>query len=112
MSRKDEDRFRPEPGKPGRRGERFIHKVLQQAGKAGTRSLSKPSARAPGKAGRPPGARLGRGHVAARFASQGLGANARRVAIKARLVNLAKAGARSTIAHLRYIDLAPVSCSS
>ncbi|MDP3885477.1 relaxase/mobilization nuclease and DUF3363 domain-containing protein [Hydrogenophaga sp.] len=104
MSSNDEGRFLPESGKPGRRGERFIHKVLQQAGKAGAKSLSKPSASAPGKIGQQPGARLGRGHVAARFAGQGLGANARRVAIKARLVNLAKAGARSTITHLRYIE--------
>ena len=104
MSRNDEDRFRPEPGKPGWRGERFIHKVLQKAGKAGAKSLAKPTARAPGKIGKQPGARLGRGHVAARFAGQGLGANTRRVAIKARLVNLAKAGARSTITHLRYIE--------
>ncbi|MBF2944979.1 relaxase/mobilization nuclease domain-containing protein, partial [Pseudomonas aeruginosa] len=42
--------------------------------------------------------------VAARFAGRGLGANARRVTIKARLVNLAKAGLRSTAAHLRYIE--------
>jgi type IV secretory pathway VirD2 relaxase len=42
--------------------------------------------------------------VAARFAGQGLGANARRVAIKIRLVNLAKAGTRSSITHLRYIE--------
>ena len=104
MSRKDEDRFRPEPGKPGRSGERFISKVLQQAGKAGAKALSKPWARAPGMAGQQPGARLGRGHVAARFASLGLGAKARRVAIKARLVNLSKAGARSTGTHLRYIE--------
>jgi type IV secretory pathway VirD2 relaxase len=104
MTRDDEDRFRPQPGKPGRSGERFITQVLQQAGKAGARSMAKPPARAVAKPGHQPGARLGRGHVAARFAGQGLGANARRVAIKIRLVNLAKAGTRSSITHLRYIE--------
>ncbi len=65
--------------------------MLRQANKAGAK-LGKPA----GKVGERPGSRLGRGHVAARFAGQGLGANARRVTIKARLVNLAQAWPRST----------------
>jgi len=98
MSRRrndDAERFRVRPGKPRDRGQPFITRVLKEAGKAGARAR---------KGGARPGARLGRGHVAARFAGQALAFNARRVTIKTRLVNLAKAGARSTITHLRYIE--------
>ncbi|MBS0575554.1 MAG: relaxase/mobilization nuclease and DUF3363 domain-containing protein [Proteobacteria bacterium] len=99
MSQRDDDRFRVRPGAPKQRGDAFVNKVLRQANKAGAK-LGK----AAGKVGQRPGSRLGRGHVAARFAGRGLGANARRVTIKARLVNLAQAGPRSTAAHLRYIE--------
>jgi type IV secretory pathway VirD2 relaxase len=99
MSQRDDNPFRIRPGAPKQRGDTFINKVLRQTGKAGAK-LGKTI----GKAGRQPGSRLGRGHVAARFAGQGLGANARRVTIKMRLVNLAQAGPRSTAAHLRYIE--------
>lgn len=99
MSKRDDDRFRVRPGAPKQRGDAFINKVLRQTNKAGTK-LGK----AAGKVGQRPGSRLGRGHVAARFAGRGLGANARRVTIKARLVNLAQVGPRSTVAHLRYIE--------
>ena len=99
MSQRDDDRFRVCPGAPKQRGDAFINKVLRQTSKAGVK-LGKTA----GKVGQRPGSRLGRGHVAARFAGQGLGANARRVTIKARLVNLAQAGPRSTAAHLRYIE--------
>ncbi|WP_034293649.1 MULTISPECIES: relaxase/mobilization nuclease and DUF3363 domain-containing protein [Burkholderiales] len=95
MSRRDDDRFRVRPGAPKQRGDAFINKVLRQANKAGTKA---------GKAGNRPGARLGRGHVAARFADHARTPNARRVTIKTRLVNLAKAGTRSTVTHLRYIE--------
>ncbi|HGM5077149.1 TPA: relaxase/mobilization nuclease domain-containing protein [Serratia marcescens] len=98
MSRRsggDADRFRIRPGAPRDRTQPFVSRVLKQASKAGAKV---------GKAGKQPGARLGRGHVAARFAGQSLGINARRVTIKTRLVNLAKAGPRSTITHLRYIE--------
>ncbi|WP_246797172.1 relaxase/mobilization nuclease and DUF3363 domain-containing protein [Burkholderia perseverans] len=100
--RKDQngsDRFRVRPGAPKQRGDAFVNKVLRQTSKAGAK-LGK----AAGKVGHRPGSRLGRGHVAARFAGRGLGANARRVTIKARLVNLKQAGPRSTAAHLRYIE--------
>lgn len=99
MSSRDDDRFRVRPGAPKQRGDAYVNKVLRQANKAGAK-LGK----AAGKVGQRPGSRLGRGHVAARFAGRGLGANARRVTIKMRLVNLAQAGPRSTAAHLRYIE--------
>ena len=99
MSRSDDDRFRIRPGTPKQRGDAFINKVLGQTNKAGA-ELGKTV----GKVGHRPGSRLGRGHVAARFAAASLTPNARRVTIKARLVNLAKAGPRPTAAHLRYIE--------
>ncbi|WP_027483886.1 relaxase/mobilization nuclease and DUF3363 domain-containing protein [Rhodanobacter sp. OR87] len=99
MSQRDDDRFRVRPDAPKQRGDAYVNKVLRQANKAGAK-LGKTT----GKVGQRPGSRLGRGHVAARFAGQGLGANARRVTIKVRLVNLAQAGPRSTSAHLRYIE--------
>ncbi|TAA23589.1 relaxase/mobilization nuclease and DUF3363 domain-containing protein [Pseudoxanthomonas winnipegensis] len=99
MSSRDDDRFRVRPGAPKHRGDAFVNKVLRQANKAGAK-LGKTA----GRIGQRPGSRLGRGHVAARFAGRGLGVNARRVTIKARLVNLAQAGPRSTAAHLRYIE--------
>ncbi|KUY53876.1 relaxase/mobilization nuclease and DUF3363 domain-containing protein [Burkholderia sp. RF2-non_BP3] len=99
MSQRDDDRFRVRPGTPKQRGDAYVNKVLRQANKAGAK-LGK----AAGKVSQRPGSRLGRGHVTARFAGRGLGANARRVTIKARLVNLAQAGPRSTAAHLRYIE--------
>ncbi|OEC32947.1 Type IV secretory pathway, VirD2 components (relaxase) [Pseudomonas cuatrocienegasensis] len=97
----DELRFRPQPGKPQQRGQPFVNQVLRQANKAGTGK--------PRKAGLQPGARLGRGHVAARFSAQQLPPNARRVTIKTRLVNLRQAGKRSTHSHLRYIERDGVS---
>jgi type IV secretory pathway VirD2 relaxase len=97
----DELRFRPQPGKPQQRGQPFVNQVLRQANKAGTGK--------PRKAGHQPGARLGRGHVAARFSWQQLPSNARRVTIKTRLVNLRQAGKRSTLSHLRYIERDGVS---
>lgn len=98
MNRRSGDaagRFRIRPGAPKDRTQPFVSRVLKQASKAGAKV---------GKAGNRPGARLGRGYVAARFAGQSLGLNARRVTIKTRLVNFAKAGPRSTITHLRYIE--------
>lgn len=95
MSRHDDDRFRLRPGAPKQRGDAFISQVLRQTSKAGVKVA---------KAGNRPGARLGRGHVAARFTGATLTTGSRRVTIKTRLVNLAKAGARSTATHLRYIE--------
>ena len=99
MSKHDDERFRVRPGAPKQSDDAFINKVLRQTNKAGTK-LGKTV----GKVGHRPGSRLGRGHVAARFAGASLTPNARRVTIKARLVNLTKAGPRSIAAHLRYIE--------
>ena len=97
----DELSFRPQPGKPQQRGQPFVNQMLRQTNKAGTGMAR--------KASHQPGARLGRGHVAARFSAQQLPYNARRVTIKARLVNLRQAGKRSTASHLRYIERDGVS---
>lgn len=99
MSQRDDDRFRVRPGAPKHRGDAFINRVLRQTSKAGAKI-----GKTVGKATHRPAARLGRGHVAARFAGRGLGVNARRVTIKTRLVNLKQAGRRSTAVHLRYIE--------
>ncbi len=96
-----EQRFRPQPGKPKQRGQAFINQVLRQANKAGSGKT--------GKAGKQPGAGLGRGHVAARFSTHQQSPNARRVTIKTRLVNLRQTGKRSTLSHLRYIERDGVS---
>jgi len=92
----DGERFRPRPGAPKNRQQRFVSQVLKEVSKAGGRSS--------GRAGARPGSRLGRGHVAARFTGRALPPNARRVAIKARLVNLRQAAPRSVATHLRYIE--------
>ncbi|GAB1395076.1 hypothetical protein MASR1M60_32400 [Rhodocyclaceae bacterium] len=63
MNRNDDDRFRIRPGTPKQRGDAFINKVLRQTNKAGAKLGN-----TAGKAGQRPGSRLGRGHVAARFA--------------------------------------------
>ena len=99
MSKRDDDHFRVRPGAPKQRGDAFINQVLRQTNKAGAKF-----GETAGKTGQRPGSRLGRGHVAARFAGASLAPNARRVTIKARLVHLAKAGPRSTAVHLRYIE--------
>lgn len=102
MRKGDEDRFRPQSAPPRDRGSarvpRFISRVLKAASKVGRtvgRTLAPP---------RGQGSRLGRGHVASRFAGGHLGPQARRVIIKARLVVLKQAGTRSTQKHLRYIE--------
>ena len=96
MSGHDEDRFRVRPGAPKNRQQKFVSQVLKEVGKAGGKSVRKSAAR--------PGARLGRGHVAARFTGRSLSPNTRRVTIKTRLVNLRQTGPRSTTTHLRYIE--------
>ncbi len=96
MNRGDDDSFRVRPGAPKNRQQRFVSQVLREVNKAGGRSPRRPTGR--------PGSRLGRGHTAARFTSRGLSRKSRRVAVKARLVNLHEVGARSTPMHLRYIE--------
>lgn len=96
MSPRDEDRFRIRPGPPKARQPKFVSRLLREVSKAGSKVGARKSRR--------PGARLGRGHVAARFAGNATPVAARRVTVKARLVNLRMAGARSTLTHLRYIE--------
>lgn len=91
-----DNRFHIRPGAPRQRGEAFIAQVLRQAGR--TANVTG------GRRGKVPGSRLGRGHVAARFTGQSLSARSRRVTVKVRLVYLRQVGARSTAAHLRYIE--------
>ncbi|CAG0980162.1 hypothetical protein BURK2_01794 [Burkholderiales bacterium] len=96
MSSRDDDRFRIRPGAPKNRQQKFVSQVLKEVSKAGGKSVRKSGAR--------PGARLGRGHVAARFTGRSAQPGSRRVTIKTRLVNLKQAGPRSTTTHLRYIE--------
>jgi type IV secretory pathway VirD2 relaxase len=96
MSRHDEDRFRVRPAAPKDRQQKFVSQVIKEISKAGGKSSHRSAAR--------PGARLGRGHVAARFTGRSLSPNTRRVSIKTRLVNLKQAGPRSISTHLRYIE--------
>lgn len=96
MSRHDENGFDIRPAAPKGRHQRFVSQVIREASKASGRSLNRPASRT--------GASLGRGQVAARVAGKAFDRKARRVVIKTRLVNLRKAGSRSTITHLRYIE--------
>ena len=96
MAGRDEDGFDIRPGTPKGRHQRFVSQVIREVSKAGGRALNRPAART--------GASLGRGKVASRMMGQGLGRKARRVVIKTRLVNLQRAGIRSTITHLKYIE--------
>jgi hypothetical protein len=93
---------------PKNRGQGFVSKVLQQAGKA---SSGKSSVRRPARqrqrrtrTGQRPGSRLGRGHTAARFAGAKLTPMSRRVTIKTLLVNQRQASPQSLAKHLRYIE--------
>jgi type IV secretory pathway VirD2 relaxase len=99
----DDDRFRPRPGRPRAKGgdriPRFTTKVLRAVSRAG------PSAQPGGGLGRSRRTlRMGRGQVAAKVAGQALCPKSRRVVIKARLVNLKRAGPRSTSTHIRYLE--------
>jgi type IV secretory pathway VirD2 relaxase len=96
MSKQDDDRFRIRPSAPKNRQQKFVSQVLKEVSKAGGKSVRKSGTR--------PGARLGRGHVAASFTGSSAQPGSRRVTIKTRLVNLKQAGARSTTTHLRYIE--------
>ena len=96
MSRRDDDRFRLRPSAPKNRQQKFVSQVLKEVSKASGKSIRKSGVR--------PGARLGRGHVAARFTGRTAQPSSRRVTIKTRLVNLKQAGSRSTTTHLHYIE--------
>jgi type IV secretory pathway VirD2 relaxase len=99
--RPKDDRFEPKLGRARAKGatrQKFISRVLRAASKAGpvsTRGLG---------AKRGTGAERGRGQVVARLVGDRLRATSRRVAVKARLVNLKRAAIGSAIAHLKYIE--------
>src|SRR6185312_7039205 len=98
-----ENRFRIRPRPPRDRGGpnavRFVSRVLTEVNRAAGGSAVRLGAPPRGR-----GAVLGRGHVAARFAGETLGARSRRVVIKMRLVVPKTAGARSLSNHLRYLE--------
>ena len=102
MSPRDEDRFRPKVGPPRSRGSGrspFAKQVLAQVSRAGSASragILKPHSRK--------GARLGRGHVASKFAGQSLTARARRVLVKSRFVVFNGRGRQSTEDHEDYVE--------
>src|SRR5436305_7346857 len=101
MSQRDEDRFvlrpRPPRAKSGVHGQRFVSRVIGALSKAGGGAGRLLAPRSPR-----PGAKRGRGHVAASFAGTGLGARSRRVIVKMRLVVMKTASPRSLAGHLRY----------
>ena len=102
MGSKDDDSFRPRLGAPRTKGlasPRFISRVIKAASHAGP--LRSTGAR---RRGTRPGAKLGRGHVAARLVGRQNRPGARRVTVKTRLVILKRAGAHSTTTHLRYLE--------
>ena len=102
MRERNDDRFRPRPAPPrargGGRNQRFLSRVLAAVSKSGGTVGTLHNR--PHKRG---GAKLGRGHAAARFAGSSLSARSRRVIVKARLVVLRTAGPRAVETHLRYI---------
>ncbi len=103
MSERDDDRFRPRPGKPkrGGKGVRVPRRFTSQVLAAGQKTVSGGRLQLGGRKGG--GAAFGRGRAAARLLPGRIGPRARRVVVKARLVVLAKAGPGSTAAHLRYV---------
>lgn len=103
MIDREDEYFRARSGPPRDHGAahapQFVNRVLKASGKVGGAFGSC------GPVTRPRGrATSGRGAAAARLAGRGLDHRARRVVIKTRLVNLQRAGVRSTEKHLRYIE--------
>ena len=102
MARHDDDQFRPKAASPRAKGSgssRFVSRVLKAASEAG------PTARGQFKSSRSgPGAKRGRGFVAATLVGRSASSRSRRVTIKSRLVNLRHAGPQSTRLHLRYLE--------
>jgi hypothetical protein len=102
MAKYDDHQFRPTLGRIKARGggrSPFISRVVKASNRAGN-VIGRPRT----SVGKRPGAKLGRGHVAARFAGATLGPRARRVVIKTRLVVAKRSCPRSTERHLRYIQ--------
>lgn len=106
MSTSD-DQFRPKLAPPRARApkaQKFISRVLRSISRAGSSEIQSGKPLGPKRGGI-----RGRGRVAARTAGAAFGIRSRRVIVKIRLVNLRKAGIRSTIAHLRYLERGGVS---
>jgi type IV secretory pathway VirD2 relaxase len=96
-----DDVFEPKLGRARAKGKshrKFISRVLRATSKAG------PVSRRGLATKRGTGAERGRGQVVARLVGDRLSATSRRVAVKARLVNLKRAAVGSAIAHLKYIE--------
>jgi type IV secretory pathway VirD2 relaxase len=102
MANHDDDRFRPTVASPRAKGSgsaRFVSRVLKAASEAG------PTVRGQFKSSRlSPGAKRGRGYVAATLVGRRVSPRSRRVTIKSRLVNLRHAVPQSTRLHLRYLE--------
>jgi type IV secretory pathway VirD2 relaxase len=98
----DDDQFRPRPGTPRAKGGDRIPRLTTKVLRAVSRAGPTVKAGALGRGRRT--LRMGRGQVAAKLAGQALGTRSRRVVIKARLVNLKRAGPRSTVTHIRYLE--------
>ncbi len=101
MVRAQDDQIEPKLGRARAKGkgpQKFISRVLKAASKAG------PVSRMGVSATRRAGARHGRGQAVARLIGDRLSVTSRRVAVKARIVNLRRAAPGSAIAHLKYIE--------
>jgi len=101
------DDFEPKLGKPrsasGKRGRKYLHRVLQAVAHAGGRPASSASAKRSSFSG----ARIGRGASLGRILGshdQYAAFRGRRVVVKSRFVKLAGKGIDSAKAHLRYIQ--------
>src|SRR5215831_1596614 len=104
MNRREENRFQPKPrgyrGRHARADERFLTRILREAGRAGhVRVLGA----VPKRSRVVKCSRIGRGHAAAHLAGASLGPRSRRVVTKTRIVNLRTVTPQAVDAHLRYI---------
>lgn len=102
VRRGEDDRFRIRPGAPrsraGPSAKRFVSRVLRATKRVG------PNMQGGSRSSQARLAGFGRGHVVARVAARGMTPRTRRVVVQARLVNLRRAGPRSTARQLRYIE--------
>lgn len=107
MTAGGDDRFRPRLSPPRTRSashqRRFVSQVIRAGSKAGAFGMRTLALR------RRPAALQGRGYVAGRLVVRPSSRRSRRAVVKARLVNLMTAGARSTPTHLRYLARAGVT---
>ncbi|HVJ34885.1 MAG TPA: relaxase/mobilization nuclease RlxS [Terriglobia bacterium] len=104
---KRDDDFEPKLGKPrsvgGKRGRKYLHRVLQAVAQAGGRSISSASAKRSSFSG----VRIGRGASLGRVLAsrdQYAAFRGRRVVVKSRFVELGGKGVDAAKAHLRYIQ--------